>query len=115
MNSPSVWNAATSPSTAGTLTASERRYNVRPDGEFRSIEEIRSLVIDQRGLKLGDVANVTARSKERNYGRHLDGAYAIGIAISKTSGANMVEVSDRVMQEVAKNQRPARHDRYPDF
>ena len=86
---------------AGTLTASERRYSVRPDGEFRTLEQVRSLVINDRGLKLGDIANVVARSKERNYGRHLDGEYAIGIAITKASGANMVDVSDRVMTEVA--------------
>ncbi|MEO0580350.1 MAG: efflux RND transporter permease subunit, partial [Pseudomonadota bacterium] len=86
---------------AGLLTSGDRRYTVRPDGEFRSVDQIRALVINERGLRLGDIANVTTRSKKRNYGRHLDGDYAIGIAISKTSGANMVEVADKVNAEVA--------------
>ena len=31
---------------------------------------------------------------------HLDKEYAIGVAISKSTGANMVDVTDRVMAEV---------------
>ena len=39
---------------------------------------------------------------ERDHGRHLDREYAIGVSISKSTGSNMVEVTDRVMAEVAE-------------
>ena len=53
-------------------------------------------------MRLSDVASVELRSPDRDYGRHLDRSYAIGVAISKSTGSNMVEVTDRVMAEVAK-------------
>lgn len=85
---------------AGSFNSGARRFALRPDGEFKSVDEVRQLVINTAGLRLGDVANVTERSKERNYGRHLDGKYAVGISISKATGANMVEVAERVLAEV---------------
>jgi len=85
---------------AGRLTAGEQRLSVRPRGEFQSIDEIRNLVISQDGLRLGDIARVELRTPERNYGRHLDRAYAIGVAINKATGSNLVDVTDRVIAEV---------------
>ena len=85
---------------AGRLTAGDQRFNVRPRGEFSSVEEIRNLVINTEGLRLRDIADVELRTPDRNYGRHLDQDYAIGVAISKSTGANLVEVTDRVIAEV---------------
>jgi HAE1 family hydrophobic/amphiphilic exporter-1 len=85
---------------AGRLTAGNQRLSVRPSGEFRSIDEIRDLVISADGLRLGDIAHVELRTPERHYGRHLDREYAIGVAINKTTGTNLVEVTDRVIAEV---------------
>lgn len=87
---------------AGKITAGEQRFNVRPSGEFGSIDEIARLAINESGLRLGDVAEVELRTPDRNYGRHLDKQYAIGIAISKSTGSNMVEVTDKVIDEVEK-------------
>ncbi len=87
---------------AGRITDSGQRFSVRPKGEFASLDQIRDLVINDRGLRLRDVADVELRSPDRDYGRHLDGEYAIGLAVSKSTGANMVAVTDRVMAEVAE-------------
>lgn len=87
---------------AGTITDGGQRFSVRPRGEFESVEDIRNIVIDRNNLRLADVAEVRLRSPDRDYGRHLDRDYAIGIAISKSTGANMVDVTDRVMAEVGK-------------
>ncbi|HEX2138357.1 MAG TPA: efflux RND transporter permease subunit, partial [Woeseiaceae bacterium] len=87
---------------AGRITDSGQRFSVRPKGEFASLDQIRNLVINSGGLRLRDVADVELRSPDRDYGRHLDGEYAIGLAVSKSTGANMVEVTDRVMAEVAE-------------
>lgn len=87
---------------AGTITDSGQRFSVRPRGEFQSVDDIRNVVIDENNLRLKDVANIELRSPDRDYGRHLDREYAIGVAISKSTGSNMVEVTDRVMAEVEK-------------
>ncbi|MFQ5548509.1 MAG: efflux RND transporter permease subunit [Woeseia sp.] len=87
---------------AGRITEGGQRFSVRPRGEFRSVEEIADLVIDDTGLRIRDIAEVTLRSPNRDYGRHLDRNYAIGVAISKSTGANMVDVTDRVMAEVKR-------------
>ncbi len=87
---------------AGKITAGGQRFSVRPSGEFSSIDEIRKLIVNPAGLRLGDVADVELRTPDRNYGRHLDRDYAIGVAINKSTGSNLVDVTDRVMAEVEK-------------
>jgi HAE1 family hydrophobic/amphiphilic exporter-1 len=87
---------------AGKITAGDQRFSVRPSGEFTSVEEIRDLTINPSGLRLRDIADVELRTPDRNYGRHLDRDYAIGIAINKATGSNLVDVTDRVMAEVEK-------------
>ncbi len=87
---------------AGKITAGEQRFSVRPSGEFKSVDEIRDLSVNSAGLRLSDVADIELRTPDRNYGRHLDQQYAIGIAVSKSTGANLVDVTDRVIAEVEK-------------
>ncbi len=87
---------------AGKITAGDQRFSVRPSGEFSSVEEIRELVINSSGLRLRDVADIELRTPERDYGRHLDRDYAIGVAINKATGSNLVDVTDRVIAEVEK-------------
>ena len=85
---------------AGKITAGDQRLSVRPKGEFASIDEIRNVAVNAEGLRLSDIADVELRTPERNYGRHLDRDYAIGISINKTTGSNLVDVTDRVIAEV---------------
>ena len=87
---------------AGRITEGGQRFNVRPKGEFTSLDDIRNTIIDDGNLRLGDIAQVELLSPERNYGRHLDGRYAIGQNGYTATGANMVAVADRVKDEVAK-------------
>lgn len=87
---------------AGRITAGGQRFSVRPSGEFNSVDDIRNLSLNSEGLRLHDVADIELRVPERNYGRHLDRDYAIGVAISKSTGSNLVDVTDRVMAEVER-------------
>lgn len=87
---------------AGLIHDSETRYRVSPRGEFRSIDDIKQLVISEDGLRLSDVADVKYDSMRRTYGRHLDQKYAIGISIYKESGANLVDVGERALAEVER-------------
>ena len=81
------------------ISAEGSRLNVHPLGEFRSLTEIEELVIEGT-LRLKDVARVTLGSPERDYGRHLDRRYAIGLDVFKETGQNMVEVTRKVLDEL---------------
>jgi hydrophobic/amphiphilic exporter-1 (mainly G- bacteria), HAE1 family len=85
---------------AGQITTRDQRLSVRPRGEFSNVDDIRNLTLNAAGLRLGDVADIEMRTPDRNYGRHLDQDYAIGVAISKSTGSNLVDVTDRVVAEV---------------
>ncbi len=86
--------------TAGLITDGDKRYVVRPLGEFQSVEDIENLVIGAHNLRLNDIANITYEQPYLNYGRHLDMSYAIGLDVYKEAGANTVEVVDLVMEEI---------------
>ena len=52
------------------------RYTVRSLGTFASVEALGELVIDDRGLRLADIAEISYEEPPISYGRHLDGQYA---------------------------------------
>ena len=85
---------------AGRITDNGQRFSLRPQGEFTSVKEIEDLIIKDGNVRLRDIADIELRSPDRDYGRHLDRNYAIAVSVSKSTGANMVEVADRVMAEV---------------
>ncbi|MEM7081853.1 MAG: efflux RND transporter permease subunit [Pseudomonadota bacterium] len=87
---------------AGNITDNGMRLSVRPKGEFDSIDEFKQFRIGTGNLILDDVADIELRIPERNYGRHLDQTYAIGLDVFKSTGANIVDVTDRVLAEVDK-------------
>ena len=79
---------------AGRMTEGHQRFSVRPIGELSSLEEVRNILV-RENLRLGEIADVALHTPERNYGRHLDRDYAIGVAVNKTTGTNLVDVTDR--------------------
>ena len=85
---------------AGLIRDNATRYRVSPRAEFRSIDEFRGLIITAGGLRLSDIAEVNYVNKERNYARHLDRKYAIGVSVFKENGANLVDVGARVLDEI---------------
>lgn len=68
------------------------RYTARVLGSFETVKELQELVIDPRGLRLGDVAEVTYEEPPIRYGRHLNHQDAIALEVFKESTANTVEV-----------------------
>ncbi len=85
---------------AGKITDAGFRYNVRPVGELTSVEDIGNLIVGENNLRLSDIANVSYTSPRRNYARHLDQKYAIGIDVVKESDANTVQVVEDVLEEI---------------
>lgn len=85
---------------AGLISENNLRYRVSPRGEFSDVEQYSNMVIAPNGLRLSDVADIKYTNAKRNYSRHLDQKYAIGVSIFKESGANLVDVGRRVLTEV---------------
>lgn len=96
---------------AGQITEVDRRLRVQPMGELRSLDELRALPINDRGLRLSDVAEVKLGPGRLDYGRRLDGRPAVGIDVMKERSANLVDVARNVLAEIDQiTQQPAFDD-----
>jgi HAE1 family hydrophobic/amphiphilic exporter-1 len=63
------------------------RYDAITRGVIRSLDDIREFPVDGRGLKLKDIADIVYDKPVVRNGRHLNGHYAVGLDIRKTSQA----------------------------
>lgn len=87
---------------SGSLREGQRQVRVVPAGQLGNPDQLRQLVLNKAGIRLQDVAEVKLVNGDRNYARHLNRSYAIGVDIYKESGANLVEVGERVMAEIER-------------
>jgi HAE1 family hydrophobic/amphiphilic exporter-1 len=89
---------------AGMLRRADQAWPLRVVNEFGSLKEFQDFPVNDQGLRLADVADVTLGEPDLDYGRHLDGSRAVGLDVIKESGANSVTVAERarrVLDEVA--------------
>jgi HAE1 family hydrophobic/amphiphilic exporter-1 len=86
----------------GRIHDENRQFTVRTVGTFNDVREIRDLPIRSDGLRLGDVAEVVYEEPPLEYGRHLDGNFAIGITVSQEAKANTVEVCEAIESRIAE-------------
>jgi HAE1 family hydrophobic/amphiphilic exporter-1 len=86
--------------TAGKITDYNQRFVVRPMSQCEDPTDLKKLIIGEPDIRLSDIARVSYELPPRNYGRHLDRKYAIGLDVYKESGANTVEVADRIIREI---------------
>jgi HAE1 family hydrophobic/amphiphilic exporter-1 len=86
----------------GRIRDGDRRFTLRTVGTFNDVREIRNLPIRSDGLRLEDVADVRYEEPPLEYGRHLDGDFAIGITVSQEAKANTVEVCDAIEARIAE-------------
>ncbi len=84
----------------GQIEAGGLRFTARALGEFTSVEEIGNLQINQRGLRLKDIAEISYEEPPIPHGRHLDLEFAVGLDVFKESTANTVEVVREVMSVI---------------
>ena len=85
---------------AGQIQDGGRRLRVQPVGELSDLEQLRALVLNDSGLRLGDIAEVRLKPARMDYGRRLDGRAAVGLDIFKERSANLVDVSAAALKEV---------------
>ena len=81
---------------SGSLYDQDARYMVRMLNEFRSVAEIRGIIVRNeqgRNVVLGDVARVWRGTKDREVIARLNGRESVELAIYKEGDANTVTVS----------------------
>jgi HAE1 family hydrophobic/amphiphilic exporter-1 len=83
----------------GAIRGDRLRYDVRAVGRFDEVDEIRALQIAE-GVRLADVARVSFEEPRLQYGRHLNGKFAIGIEVYQEPTANTVETVDKIMARI---------------
>ncbi len=84
---------------AGEVTGGQQRFLVRPIGEFQDLEDVREFIV-AGNVRLSDIADVQLVTPELTVGRHLNGRPGVGLDVFKSTGANIVDVADRVMAVV---------------
>ncbi len=85
---------------AGQIDDGGERLRVQPVGEIVDLQQYRDIVLDTKGTRLADVADIQLKPTRIDYGRRLDGQPAVGLDIFKERSANLVEVANRVLKEV---------------
>ncbi|MBK8166342.1 MAG: efflux RND transporter permease subunit [bacterium] len=94
--------------TVGRVTDRGLRYDVRTVSGLGGAADLAELPVNERGLRLGDVAEILYGAPALEYGRVLNGEPAIAFWVQKASGANTVEVCRAVEAELERiNRDPA--------
>lgn len=89
---------------AGSIKDADGQYVVRVAGKFKNLDEIRDLVIQAMPggavVHLGDIGEVVDSLAEPETILRYNGTSTLGMQVIKQSGANAVEVSSKVKQEI---------------
>ncbi|MBR2594287.1 MAG: efflux RND transporter permease subunit [Firmicutes bacterium] len=84
---------------AGTISQGDTKLQIRSEGEFKSVDEIRNVLLTSpmgAAVKVGDIADVSLVRAEATSFSTINGKDGIILALSKESDANIVNVSDRI-------------------
>lgn len=85
---------------SGEVRQGRTRYLVRSANEYRNLEDLNNLRVNQAGLRLRDVARVRYGYPEKTAITRMDGKGAVLAGIKKESSANTVEVCETVKEEL---------------
>ncbi|MDQ4079515.1 MAG: efflux RND transporter permease subunit, partial [Gemmatimonadota bacterium] len=84
---------------AGRIGSSEHELVGKTEGKFRSVNDIRAVLLEVGGgrrVPLSDVAAISDTHQEQRLWARLDGVPAVKVSIRKQPDANTVEVADGV-------------------
>ena len=91
----------------GAIRLGQGRFQLRVPGEFRTPAEIYGLVMGThkgQPIYLKDLARVVDGFKDETSRSRLDGRSAVNIAVKKRSGENIIKISNKIDQLIAKQQ-----------
>lgn len=84
----------------GRVVDGEVKYSALTQGTLQSLTDIETIPVNDRGLLLRDIADIVYEAPPRSTGSRLNGKNSLGFAVSKTSEANAVEVSNEVLETI---------------
>lgn len=84
----------------GELADADRRYYVRYEGEYRSLDDIAGIIVGPHGLRLREVATVRYSAREEPMRVTLDSADGLVVLVTKESQANTVNTCRAVQAEL---------------
>ena len=90
---------------SGSMDIGTGTFSMRSEGEFRSSDDLKRLVVSRLGgntVFLGDVAEVKDTIKTRTMEQLVNGRLGVQISIQKQSGGNSVAISRAVTAELPK-------------
>lgn len=88
---------------SGTISNGNTDITVKTFGEFQSINDIKEIPLtlgDGSIITLADVAQISEADSDAESITRMDGNQAVGLYITKSSGANIVDLSDAVQKEI---------------
>jgi len=87
---------------AGTIEEGKTEYTIRTLGEYNSVKQIANTVVAYQNsvpIYVKDVANVVDGTKDQTQITRVNGKPAVVISIRRASGANTVDVTNRVLSK----------------
>ncbi len=92
----------------GLFDVGSNTYSLRVQGEFKSSDEMKDIVVGSfngRNIYLKDVARIDDSLEERSQTTYNNGRRGAMIIVQKQSGANSVEISEKVMNMLPQLQK----------
>ena len=89
----------------GNVERDGRSINLRTKGQFRGADEVAAVILRSEGgstVRVRDVGTVVDGFEDRKTTTRLNGADAVSFSVRKQSGANTVEITDRVEAVLAR-------------
>jgi len=86
----------------GPVSQDGRTFAARAVGSLKSLDEVSALVINDQGLRLGDIADLRYEEPPVDYGRHLNREQAIALDVFKESTANTVRTVEAVQRMITE-------------
>ncbi len=85
---------------AGDIIEGSTKYVVRTIGEFQNVSEVAALPVNEKGIRLSDVADVRYDFSVKDRYQRLNGRNAVKVKVMKSSDANMVAVAREVVSTI---------------
>lgn len=91
----------------GSVESGNLKYSVRIPGQFQSIEELKTVVVEVKDgypIYLQDLADIEFGFKEQDSYSRLSGQSSVTLSIQKRSGENIIQIADEVKRILAEDE-----------
>lgn len=87
----------------GSIDIGSQTYSLRVEGEFKDARQMENIVVgsyDGRNIYLKDVARIVDTTEERSQEAYNNGTQGASVVIQKQSGANSVDIANKVHERL---------------